>query len=46
MDNPCHRCAPAVVDIGHRSGNGACSRDPTEERSYDIGHSLCNQFHV
>ncbi len=46
MDNSCHRCPPAVIDVGHRTGNGSGGGDTTEERGDDIGSALCDQLHI
>lgn len=38
--------APAVVDIGHGTGNGSGDRDSPEERNHDIGGSLCDKLGI
>ena len=40
MDDAGHGTAPAVVDIGHGTGNGACGRNTTEKGTRQIGHTL------
>ena len=37
---------PAVVDIGHGTGNGSGDRDSPEERNHDIGCSLCDKLGI
>lgn len=44
MNDSGYRCLTSVVDIRHGTGDSSGGRNTSEQRSYDIGCSLCNQF--
>ena len=44
MNNSGYRCLATVVDVRHGTGDSSGGRNTSEQRSYDIGCSLCNQF--
>ena len=44
MNDSGYRCLTSVVDIRHGTGDSSGGRNTSEQRSYDIGSSLCNQF--
>ena len=46
MDDAGNGCASAVVDIGHRAGDGTCGGDAAEEGRSDVGQSLTDEFSV
>lgn len=46
MDDAGHGGASAVVDVGHRTGNGSRARDAAEERGAEVGHALADEFLV
>ena len=46
MDDSGNRCATTIVDISHRTGNGACCGDSTKERRSKVGYSLCDELGV
>ena len=41
-----HRGTAAVVDVGHRAGDGARHGDTAEERHDDVGGALCDEFRI
>ena len=46
MDDTRHRCAAAIVDIRHGTGNGTRGRNTAKERRDEVGHTLRHEFGV
>ena len=46
MDDTCDRRTSAIVDVGHRTGNGTCSRNTAKQRRNDVGYTLTNELCV
>ena len=44
MNNSGYRCLATVVDVRHGTGDSTCGGNTSEQRGYDIGCSLCDQF--
>ena len=46
VDDACNGSASAVVDVGHRTGNGSRSGDASEDGTGKVGHTLGNELCV
>ena len=46
VDDTRNRRATAIVDVGHRTGDGTGGRDTAEERTGQIGHTLGDEFGI
>ena len=46
MHDTRNRCASTVVDVRHRTGDGASGRNTAEERDHHVGDALADQLRV